>query len=118
MKSSPRAFAMEWIAAWNSHKLDRIMDHYADEVEFTSPLVASVMGRVDGTVRGKETLRNYFFRSLQTYPELKFELRRVYSGMGSVVVEYASVKGMLAAETLEFGPDGKVVRVRAHYADQ
>jgi hypothetical protein len=34
------------------------------------------------------------------------------------VVEYASVKGMLAAETMEFGPDGKVARVRAHYADQ
>jgi hypothetical protein len=118
MRSSPRNFAADWIAAWNSHKLDGIMAHYADGVELTSPLVASIMGRADSTVRGREAVRNYFFRGLQAYPELKFELRRVFSGMGSIVVEYASVKGMLAAETMEFDAEGKVVRVRAHYADQ
>lgn len=115
---SPRAFAEEWVAAWNSHKLDRIMEHYAADVEFTSPFVASIMGRADGTLRGTEPLRAYFFRALQAYPGLKFELCRVYTGMNSVVLEYRSVKGLLAAETMELGADGRVVRVRCHYSDQ
>ncbi len=118
MKPSPRAFAEDWIAAWNSHKLDRIMEHYADDVQFTSPFVASIMGRADGTLRGRDILRSYFFKALQAYPDLRFTLRRVYSGMGSVVLEYDSVKGMVAAEEMELGPDGKALRVRAHYADQ
>jgi ketosteroid isomerase-like protein len=30
-------FAEEWIAAWNSHDLDRILSHYADDFEMASP---------------------------------------------------------------------------------
>lgn len=26
-------FAHEWIAAWNAHDLERILAHYADDVE-------------------------------------------------------------------------------------
>ena len=37
-------FAQEWIAAWNSHDLDRILSHYAEDVEVTSPLVEMIMG--------------------------------------------------------------------------
>ena len=35
---------MEWIASWNSHDLDRILNHYADDVEVVSPLVETVLG--------------------------------------------------------------------------
>ena len=30
-------FADEWIAAWNSHDLDRVLRHYAADAELTSP---------------------------------------------------------------------------------
>ena len=43
-------FAREWIAAWNSHDLNRICSHYAADIEFTSPFVSSLTGNVDGTV--------------------------------------------------------------------
>jgi len=33
-------FAREWYAAWNAHDLDRILSHYADDVEMASPLVS------------------------------------------------------------------------------
>ena len=32
-------FANDWIAAWNAHDLDRIVGHYAQKIEFVSPLI-------------------------------------------------------------------------------
>ena len=37
------AFAREWVDAWNSRDLDRIMAHYTEDFEMTSPLIAMVM---------------------------------------------------------------------------
>ena len=33
-----RTLATEWVAAWNSHDLERILAHYAHDVVFSSPL--------------------------------------------------------------------------------
>jgi ketosteroid isomerase-like protein len=37
-------FASDWIAAWNSHDLDRILAHYEDDFEMTSPLIVALVG--------------------------------------------------------------------------
>ncbi len=55
-EAEAQEFALEWIAAWNSHDLDRILSHYADDVEVTSPLVETVLGPGKVTVRGKAAL--------------------------------------------------------------
>ena len=34
-----------WVAAWNAHDLDWIMEHYADAIELTSPISARIGGR-------------------------------------------------------------------------
>jgi ketosteroid isomerase-like protein len=49
-----RQFAQEWIEAWNSHDLERILDHYDDEVVLVSPVALSVLG--NGRVQGKAAL--------------------------------------------------------------
>lgn len=110
------AHAREWIEAWNSHDLERILSHYAGDAVLMSPFAEQLTAAGDGAVRGQAALREYFARALATYPDLRFELFRVYPGLSSCVVEYRSVKGLRAAETMEFGSDGKVVRVLAHYA--
>jgi len=40
MISVPEAqeFAREWIEAWNSHNIDRILDHYSEDFEMTTPM--------------------------------------------------------------------------------
>lgn len=108
-------FAQEWIAAWNSHDLDRILSHYAEAVEFVSPFIVKLTGRADGRQHGKSALRDYFARGLAAYPDLRFELHRVYEGVGGLVLEYQSVNGLRAAEAMEFDAGGQVCRVRAHY---
>ena len=38
-KSFAKRFAMEWVAAWNSHDLERILAHYEDDFEMSSPII-------------------------------------------------------------------------------
>ena len=111
------ANAQEWIAAWNAHDLERILDHYADDVELVSPLVDRLLGPRGGRVRGKEALRAYFARGLAAYPALRFDFVRLYTGVRSCVVEYHSLNGLRTAELMEFDDRGKVRRVLAHYSD-
>lgn len=109
-------FAAEWIAAWNSHDLERVLDHYADDVEVTSPLVETVMGPGQVTVRGKAELREYWGTALARHPDLHFTLFRAYAGPRSLVLHYQSIQGLIGAECLEFDGHGRIRRVLAHYA--
>ena len=108
--------AQDWLAAWNAHDLERILFHYSDDVEFFSPFVAKLVGKVNGVLRGKAALREYFQRGLSAYPTLRFEFIRLYPGVRSCVLEYRSVNNLRAAETMEFDSAGKVSRVQAHYS--
>jgi hypothetical protein len=109
-------FAQEWISAWNSHDLDRILGHYTDDVEVTSPLVEAVLGPGQVTVRGKPALRTYWSKALTRYPDLRFVLFRAYAGRNSLVLHYQSVQALVGAECMELDADGRVRRVLAHYA--
>jgi predicted ester cyclase len=107
--------ADEWVAAWNAHDLELIMEHYDEAVELTSPVAARLLGTADGKVTGKANLRAYFARGLEAYPELQFRLEDVLWGLNSVVLYYANQKGTRTAEFMEISAAGKVVRVVANY---
>ncbi|MGA3261558.1 MAG: nuclear transport factor 2 family protein [Bryobacteraceae bacterium] len=107
--------ANRWIAAWNAHDLDLIMTHYEDAIELTSPVAAALLGTPGGRVVGKVTLRAYFQRGLETYPELHFHLEDVLSSVNSVMLYYTNQKGTRTGEFMELSATGKVARVVAHY---
>jgi ketosteroid isomerase-like protein len=107
--------ANDWVAAWNAHDLERIMSHYEDAVELTSPVAAQLLNTVGGKVLGKANLRAYFQRGLEAYPELQFHLEDVLWGINSVVLYYTNQKGARSAEFMELSSSGKVARVVAHY---
>jgi hypothetical protein len=79
--------ANDWVAAWNAHDLVRIMTHYEDTVELTSPAVARLLGLADGKVVGKDKVRAYFQRGLEAFPELQFRLEDVLWGFISLISE-------------------------------
>jgi hypothetical protein len=113
-KQEARQFAGEWVRAWNTHDLDQILAHHAQEVQFTSPFIVKLIGRSSDTILGKDDLRVYFEKGLDTYPELRFELINVLVGVDSVTLYYRSVRSMLAAEVMHFDESSKVVRTTAH----
>ncbi|MFT3800719.1 MAG: nuclear transport factor 2 family protein [Burkholderiaceae bacterium] len=109
------AFAAEWIAAWNSHDLDRILSHYSDDFQFSSPFIAIVANEPSGILRGSEAVRAYWRRALDRRPELHFELISLLVGVTSIVIHYGRDDGRIGAEHFEFDHAGKVVRSSAHY---
>jgi ketosteroid isomerase-like protein len=110
-----REFAEGWYAAWNAHDLAAILEHYADDVEMTSPLVAGLTGEPAGRIVGKEALRAYFAAGLERYPDLHFEPLELFAGVDSLVLRYLSLGGRPSAEVVFLGDDGKVRRYVAHY---
>jgi hypothetical protein len=115
-EAQAQAFARDWVEAWNSHDLERILVHYSEDVELTSPVAAQILGDASGNVRGKEKLRAYFARGLSAYPELRFELVNVLWGVTSIVLYYANQRGTMTAEVMELDEHGHVRRVLANYS--
>jgi len=113
--AAARVFATEWVEAWNAHDLDRILSHYAEDIEFRSRKAARLVGR--GTIQGKSALRAYWARALEAQPDLRFELGTVYLGHEGLCFTYRSHRGVEATETFPFGNDGRVVRSAACHAD-
>lgn len=113
-----KQFADEWINAWNSHDLDRIMSHYAEELEFYSPLIVKLNINPDGRITHKTDLRDYFKIGLEKFPDLHFSLQHVLVGLNSVVLYYGSVNNTLSAEFMLFNEEGKISQVRAHYTQK
>jgi ketosteroid isomerase-like protein len=106
--------AQDWISAWNSHDLERIMEHYDDEVALTSPVALKLLhGPV---VVGKPALRDYFSRGLKAFPDLRFDLIDVLWGVETIVLYYNNqVRGSKTAEVMQLSPSGKIRRVWANY---
>ena len=97
MKSNPKAFADEWIAAWNSHDLERVLSHYASDIVFLSPNARRLVG--NGRVSGVSALRSYWEKGLAAQPELKFELLNVLTGHECLTIHYRNHRGQQVAET-------------------
>jgi ketosteroid isomerase-like protein len=110
-----RKLAREMMEAWNARDLERILEHYDEDVTLTSPVAAKWLGDASGTLRGKARLREYFAFALETHPELHFELVDVMWGVASAVLYYVNQRGTMTGEVLEIAPSGRVSRVLANY---
>jgi ketosteroid isomerase-like protein len=113
---SPTEFAGQWLRDWNSHDLEAILAHFADDVVFRSPLAARWFPDSGGTIRGREELRRYWAEGLRQLPDLRFELLGVYSGVDTVVIHYRNQNGGLVNDVLLFR-DGLVREGNATYLE-
>lgn len=108
-------FAHEWLEAWNKHDINLIMKHYADSIEFCSPVVQNVLGDPKGVVSGIDNLRSYFSRQLQKFSTLRFQLLDIFTSPQSIVLYYKINRGLLAAEVMILNNDMKATKVYANY---
>jgi len=65
-------FSQDWQDGWNSHDLDRIMEHYNEEVVFGSAKAQALVGK--GELTGHDELRGYWDEALKRQPDLKFQV--------------------------------------------
>ena len=114
-QSFAEQFATEWIEAWNSHDLERILAHYTDDFEMTTPYIIQITGESSGCLKGKEAVGAYWAKGLSRSPNLQFELLELLIGVNSLTLYYQNHRGQFVAEVLHIAADGKVEKAFAHY---
>ena len=112
-----RQLAQGWVAAWNRHDLNGIMNHYADNVEFWSPTVISRQGIPSGKIQGKAKLREHFAKGLELFGNnIRFDLLQVLVGVDGMTVYYRRENDAEVADVVVLDENNKAVHVRAFYS--
>jgi len=109
------ALAREWIAAWNAHDLERVLSHYAPDIELTSPVAAERVPGSGGYIRGEAALRAYWEPALAANPDLHFELEAVLTAVDGCTILYRNHRDQLVAESLYWNDAGLVTRAAVAY---
>ena len=109
------ALGQQWIEAWNSRDLERVLALYCDEAEMTSDKIPLLGFDPSGTVRGKDKLRQYWRKGLDLLPNLHFTLIDVYVSPDSLVVFYENERGAKICEYLRLNGDGKIRQGSANH---
>jgi ketosteroid isomerase-like protein len=109
------ALGRDWIAAWNSHDLERVLALYAEDTEMTSDRIPAMGFDPSGTVRGKPDLRAYWSKALSMIPNLHFELIDTYVSPNSVVVFYQNERGKKICEYLRLDAEGNIRQGSANH---
>ena len=109
------ALGREWIAAWNSHDLERILALYTEDAEMTSDRIQALGLEASGTLRGKASLRMYWGKAFQLLPNLHFDLIDTYVSPDSVVVFYQNERGAQICEYLRLDARGKIRQGSANH---
>lgn len=110
-------FAHDWITAWNSHDLTRILAHYSEDFTMASPHIAVVAQEATGVLNGKATVASYWAKALELLPDLQFKLISTFVGADSVAIHYQGVRGP-AVEVFFFNHAGLVYKAAAHYRSE
>jgi ketosteroid isomerase-like protein len=113
----PKSYADQWVRAWNAHDIEAVLDHFHDDVVFTSPVAARMVPESGGVVHGKSELRDYWTTALKTLPDLNFDVVGVYRGESTLVINYRNHRGELVNEVLTFDGGGLVREGHGTYLD-
>jgi ketosteroid isomerase-like protein len=111
------AHAKDWIEAWNTRDLERILSHYSQNVVFEAETVKVRWKKADGKLHGIEELRKHFALGLELAPELKFEFERVFLAPSGYAILYRRENGNRVIDTITIDDVGHAAKVTAYYAN-
>jgi len=114
-KEFAQEFAYNWINAWNRRDLQSVLDHYAEEIDFSSPLARKLGAGEHGHILGKQRLASYWIQALAGISELRLSLEDVLLGTDSLTLRYSGPAGR-ATETMWFSPEGLINRSVVSYS--
>lgn len=108
-------FAQIWVDAWNSHNLEDILSHYSEDIEIATPMITLATGGKESSLQGKTSVREYWRKALDKFPDLHFDLIHSTAGVDSVALFYKSIMDKHAVEVMFFNEEGKISKMYAHY---
>src|SRR5215467_15743496 len=113
-KNKLMMLARDWLTAWNSKDIDRLMRHYHDEIEFYSPNVVKRWSKPGGKLLGKDAVRSHLLKGFEDANHIQFHLLGILEGIDGIIIVYKKgIKGM-GADLVNLDDEGKVIRVMAN----
>ncbi len=109
------ALGREWVEAWNSRDLERVLTMYSEDAEMTSDRIQQLSFDPSGTVHGKDRLRAYWGKALPLVPNLRFTLSETYVSPDSIVVFYENERGNRICEYLRLDDARKIKQGSANH---
>lgn len=112
------AFAHQWISSWNQRDVNAVLSHFADDVQFTSPLAHQLTGTA--TVSGKSALAAYWQQALAQIQTLQFTLDSVVfdpqaQRLAILYTSRTETRTVRATEIVRFDQNGKIIQAEALY---
>jgi hypothetical protein len=74
-REQTEGFAAKWAEAWNRGDVEAVLEHFHDDVVFTSPTALAVVGKP--ILRGKAELRAYWTAALGGIGSLHFAVEHI-----------------------------------------
>jgi hypothetical protein len=109
------AHAKDWIGAWNSHDLERIMSFYSQDVVFEAETVRARWRKPEGKLVGIAELGKHFALGLELAPQLKFQLEQVFLAPSGYAILYQRENGNHVIDCVTINDAGQAAKVIAYY---
>lgn len=113
-----KQIAEQWLSAFNSKKLEELLNLYDDEAQHYSPKLKLRKPESKGLIKGKEELRNWWQDAFTRLPNLHYKLVKLIGDDEQVFIEYLrQVSGeeeMKVGEVLEI-KNGLIVYSRVYH---
>lgn len=111
-RENAEIFAARWADAWNHRAVEEILEHFHEDIVFTSPTALAVVG--SPAVRGKDALRAYWTAALGRISSIQFTMDHVLwdPARRELAIVYTSAidgRTRRVSENLTFNEDGQVV---------
>jgi hypothetical protein len=111
--------ALNWIAAFNAHDIEKLLALYAEDAVHFSPKLKVRLPETNGWISGKPALRSWWEDAFLRLPTLHYELKNLIVNNEQLLMEYLrKVPGevdMMVAEILEIN-NGSIIRSRVYHA--
>jgi ketosteroid isomerase-like protein len=105
LPSELEQIAMNWLAAFNTKNLEKLLALYHEDAQHFSPKLKIRKPETNGWVTGKEALRAWWQDAFDRLPTLHYEATTLTANTDRIFMEYIrKVNGeenMLVAEVLE-----------------
>lgn len=117
-RENSEAFAARWAEAWNRRAVEAVLEHFHEDIVFTSPTALAVVG--SPTVHGKEALRAYWTAALARIGSLRFTVDHVLwdpvrRELAIIYTSDTDGRTKRVSENLAFNEDGQVVAVEVFH---
>jgi ketosteroid isomerase-like protein len=108
----------DWLSAWNSRDIERLMNHYHENVELSSPTIVKRWNIATGKLSGKDALRKHFSKGFEDVNHMSFELLGVLNGINGIVLVYRRGAYSMAADVITLDENGKAITIDSYHSQE